>query len=151
MQVSATSVEVTEGLTQDLIDLTTNDSNDDNNDDGLSGGIIALIVILVLLAVSVPAAIIIVYLVYKKRRQGQFNIRHCSYGTQPDYIADNTAVNPSYLSATELQHSQTQEMVMSSKTEAVTEKVFTDKSNSNDPENIMNQNFDADADKDTHL
>ena len=155
MQVGATSVDVTEGLTQDLIDLAAGDSIDDNNDDGLSGGIVALIVILLLLAVSVPAAIIIIYLVYRKKRQGQFDIfqasvRHRSYGTQPDYIADNTEVNRLYVSKTELRSSQMQERV-SSETEAVTERLFTDKSDSNKPENIMNPNFDGDADKDTRL
>lgn len=145
---------VIEGLSQDLIDLAEqNQNNNTDDDDGLSGGIVALIVILVILAVSVPIVIVIVYVLYKRRRKGRFDIfgsiQHRNYGT--DYIADNSAVNPGYTStAQELQSSQAQEMV-SSDTEPLTEVLNQDASDSNEPESIMNPNFDADIDKDTCL
>ena len=145
---------VIEGLSQDLVDLATQNNNpgDDEDDGGLSGGIVALIVILVLLGVLVLVVIVIVYVVYRKKHQGRFDIfssiHHRNYGT--DYIADNTAVNPGYTSTQELQSSQVQEMV-SSEPEHLTEKLIKDESDSNEPQSIRNPNFDADIDKDTSL
>ena len=145
---------VIEGLSQDLIDLAEQNQNNNTDDDGgLSGGIVALIVILVILGVSVPIVIVIVYVLYKRRRNGRFDIfgsiQHRNYGT--DYIGDNSAVNPRYTTTQELQTSQAQEMV-SSDTEPLTGVVNQDESDStNEPESIRNPNFDADSDKDTRL
>ena len=147
-----------DGLSEDLVELAgQNNNNNDgsaDDDDGLSGGIIALIVILVLLAVSVLAVAVIVYLVYKKRKQGRFDvfkdIRRRSSGN--DYVTDTTIVNPSYEAGQELQSSQVQEMV-SSEIEPPTQKLLGDDSDSDEGEStvVKNQNFDADTNKDTRL
>ena len=142
------------GLSESLNELAEQNNNDgggggdDGDDDGLSGGIIALIVILVLLAVSVPAVIVIVYLVYKNRRKGQFDIFKGSVSHRTDYVADNTAANSSYMAVKQLESSNVQEMV-SSETEPPTEKLAREDSDTDEPD--RNQNTDVDIDKDTRL
>ena len=131
------------------------DRSTDDDDGGLSGGIIALIVILVLLAVSVPVVVVIVYVVYKRRRQGRFDVFKGTINLRSkenDYVADNTAVNPSYKAEQELQSSQVPEM-MSSETEPPIQKLISDDSDSDEGEGtiVKNRNFDADTDKDTRL
>ena len=158
VQVDATSLRIINGLSDDLTELyrqnQNNNNSGDDDDDGLSGGIIALIVILVLLGVLVPVVIVIVYVLYKRKYRGQFNIfrHHRGYGANIDYIADNTAINPGYASGQELQTSQVQEMV-SSEPEPSTDRLVKDDSDSDEPDSdsTKNLNIDVDSDKDTRL
>ena len=143
VQVNATSLRIINGLSDDLINFSrqnqNNDSAGDNDDDddGLSGGIIALIVILVLLGVLVPAVIVIVYVLYKRKHRGKITFRRRArgYGANIDYIADNTVANPGYVAGQELQTSKVQEMV-SSEPDPSTDKLTKDDSDSDEPDSI---------------
>ena len=139
------------GLSEGLNELAAqNNNNDDSGSDGLSGGIIALIVILILLAVSMPAIIVTVYMIYKKRHKGRFDIfkgiispRNHRTG---DFISNTTGAKSGCTSGQELQNSLV-EGTMSSLTEPPTEKLIKAGDDTDEPEQfvVINETFDADT------
>ena len=99
---------VVDGLTDDLMALTTEASptDDSEDDDGLSGGIIALIVILITLFILALVTAIAAYLLYRQKHKKKYDIQQLSFRA----IDSMATANP-YVTVKEMQSSQVQEIV----------------------------------------